>query len=345
LGIGKPEPGQLPDEQIPGLLDKLRSVMQDPEVANDPSFREYLIKKARRDYNMMWAQQQHARQAVKANQADVDEKILRDLQPRMQPGHPNPVREEELFDPRMSSEAQRTAYGFYQRMVKPDPASHLSAQTMRELYTKQQNGTLKGEAEINNAYIWGYLTEPDHKKAVAQYEKSQGDREKDWDKGFNDALKVIEPRIFPALTYPSMSRERANLFDATGAERVLRWKQAVEAKKDQLRKEGKNPMVLLQVPTEDRPNPDYIGNEGFWKGAAGEPPKEIYGDNAFGIPATPATAAIDVTTETGLRRAMREHPERADEWRRIAIQRGWAQPNRPPPPPPPVIPGNVPVAR
>jgi hypothetical protein len=332
------EPGEVPDAQIPGLTERLQKALSNPEVQKDPRLADYVVKKARAEANMAWSQAQHARQADQQAQKATDEAILQQIQPRMQPGNPNPVTQQELASvlPKLSAEAQRTVIGFYHTAVKPPPDAAMSAQNERLLYGGITNGTITDLGPINNAYTSNDPNERISEEALGRLtnkiKELQGDRSRDWEAGFNNVFKVVESKIMPALITAG-TRNDANMVDKEGATRVLRWQQAVEAKKLEYLKAGKNPMILLQTGTPDKPNPEYVGNEDFWLAAAGPPPQ----------PPKPDEKGIDLTTLPGIRKAIKDHPERQQEFLNEGIKRGLLRPNAAAPPPATV--GQAPMAR
>jgi hypothetical protein len=58
--IEPPEPGQLPDSQIPGLSERIAEIAKEPWAKDDPVRMNAAIKAARQGANQRWTESQRA---------------------------------------------------------------------------------------------------------------------------------------------------------------------------------------------------------------------------------------------------------------------------------------------
>jgi hypothetical protein len=94
--IEPPEPGQLPDSQIPGLSERIAEIAKEPWAKDDPVRMNAAIKAARQGANIRWTDSQRQlqlhREQMKAQGDAVDDSYMK----RMYPGSPNPPSVQEV---------------------------------------------------------------------------------------------------------------------------------------------------------------------------------------------------------------------------------------------------------
>jgi hypothetical protein len=169
------EPEEIPDQQVPGLAQKIQDLAQKIPV-DDPDRFARAVKLLRQDANRDYADQQHQlklkQEADKAN----DEKLTLDYYRKLgTPGGPTTA--QVLADTRFRTpEAVKNVVGFIERENKQDPAAEVSKNNTRNFYSRmtapEDDPTkLRNMQEVHSAYTAGDITRQDHDWLISQNDK------------------------------------------------------------------------------------------------------------------------------------------------------------------------------
>jgi hypothetical protein len=86
--IEPPDPGQLPDSQIPGLSERIAEIAKEPWAKDDPVRMNAAIKAARQGANIRWTDSQRElrlhQEQMKAQGDAVDDSYMKRMYPARQ---------------------------------------------------------------------------------------------------------------------------------------------------------------------------------------------------------------------------------------------------------------------
>jgi hypothetical protein len=340
------DPGESPDTEIPGLTGQIQRVLKDPRAVKDGELTragERAIKDLRTQANATFAAQQHQVRLQKQAEDAKDEQISQQMLKRMKPDSPNYPTLGEILDSELSPSKKMTMVGFFERQTRPDPASKISARNQIEVFRRMQpeydgEGKITSEKQINDGYLKGDYTDSAREKLIKDFREIQTASAPEWEKRKRELLKHVAPKIVPAVIGLGMT-DGLNA-DPAGAERVTNWQDAVADKIQEYKTAGKNPALLFQPGTPDKPNPEYVGGGAFLKQFQPNLKEQISRDtpapSAQRLPAPPgwraaAERVAKMTTKEELAQIAKDFPLLRDAAIARALELGLVKPDTAPP--------------
>jgi hypothetical protein len=259
--IEPPEPGQLPDAQIPGLSERIAEIAKEPWAKDDPVRMNAAIKAARQGANIRWTDSQRQlqlhREQMKAQGDAVDDSYMK----RMYPGSPNPpsvqeVQQDKRLD--MHPDVKRKIISFMERENKQDPVAQVSKGNTMELYRRMTlpdgaEGKFANEQPIEQAYVGQQVTRQDHDWLIKEFrdQRSAG----------NESLKDLKNRMItaakPAILGPYAAADE-RLIEPDAAIKLFGYTEAINSKIKEYQDAGKNPADLFNTK-----NKDFVGSDEF----------------------------------------------------------------------------------
>jgi hypothetical protein len=249
------EPGETPDEQVPGMAKALQHIM-DTVPADDLVTRQLGVKEARKYYNLLWQNQQRTLRLHNEAQKAASDKQEDNYMQRMYPGSPNsPTTEEILKDAYMTPQAKRTMVGFLNREGAADPAAPVSKANVVDLYRRMSapDGSpdkITTEQPLRDAYVGQQITRTDHDWAVKQFRDQRSAGNETLGERKKEFVKLFESQILG----PDFG-QAAGLIDPQRKTRLYNFIQNMNEKIDEYRqKPGKSPNDLF-----NSKSPDFLG--------------------------------------------------------------------------------------
>jgi hypothetical protein len=248
------EPGEAPDEQVPGMAKALQHIM-DTVPADDLVTRQLGVKEARKQYNLLWQNQQRMLRLHNEAQKAASDKQEDNYMQRMYPGSPNPPTTEEILkDAYMTPQAKRTMVGFLNREGAADPAAQVSKANVVDLYRRMSapDGSpdkITTEQPLRDAYVGQQITRTDHDWAVKQFRDQRSAGNETLGERKKEFVKLFEPQILG----PDFG-QAAGLIDPQRKTRLYNFIQNMNEKIDEYQKAGKNPNDLF-----NSKSPDFLG--------------------------------------------------------------------------------------
>jgi hypothetical protein len=252
--------GQLPDAQVPGMTEALKRI-QENVPADDVVRRINAVKAARQALN---AQYQDGQRALKLHNEQMKAQatlVQDDYLKRMYPGSPNPPSIQEVLTDnklREHPEVKRTLVSFMERENKTDPAALVSKQNTMQLFAKMN--LPDGEAEkittedpFNQAYTSQQVTRPDRDWLVSQFRTQRSAGGETLKNLTTQMITAVKPTILGPL---AAADER--LIEPDNALKLYNFIHAVDEKKAEYAKAGKNPVDLFNPK-----KPDFVGSDEF----------------------------------------------------------------------------------
>jgi hypothetical protein len=259
--IEPPEPGQLPDAQIPGLSERIAEIAKEPWAKDDPVRMNAAIKAARQGANIRWTDSQRQlqlhREQMKAQGDAVDDSYMK----RMYPGSPNPpsvqeVQQDKRLD--MHPDVKRKIISFMERENKQDPVAQVSKGNTMELYRRMTlpdgaEGKFANEQPIEQAYVGQQVTRQDHDWLIKEFREQRS--------AGNESLKDLKNRMItaakPAILGPYAAADE-RLIEPDAAIKLFGYTEAINSKIKEYQDAGKNPADLFNTK-----NKDFVGSDEF----------------------------------------------------------------------------------
>lgn len=340
------DPGEVPDTEVPGLTGQIQRVLKDPRAVKDGELTragERAIKDLRTQANAAFAAQQHQVRLQKQAENAKDEQISQQMLKRMKPDSPNYPTLGEILESELSPSKKMTMVGFFERQTRPDPASKISARNQIEVFRRMQpdydgEDKITSEKQINDGYLKGDYTDSAREKLIKDFREIQTASAPEWEKRKRELLKHVAPKIVPAVIGLGMT-DGLNA-DPAGAERVTNWQDAVADKIQEYKTAGKNPALLFQPGTPDKPNPEYVGGGAFLKQFQPNLKEQINRDvpapSTQRLPAPPgwraaAERVAKMTTKEELAQIAKDFPLLRDAAIARALELGLVKPDTAPP--------------
>lgn len=333
VGLPPLDPGELPDVEVPGLAGQVQKILKDPRAVKDGALTpagELAIKRARTEANTAFAAGQHQVRLRKQAEDAKDEEISQGLLRRMKPDSPNYPTLGEILESDLSPSKKMTMVGFFERQTRPDPASQTSARNQVRLFERMQpdyagEDKVESEKQINDEYIKGNLTDPAREKLIKDFREIQTKDAPEWEKRKNELFKRVAPKIVPTIAAFG-SLEKAVAMDPDAAERVTRWQDAVRDKIQEYKDAKKNPAILFQPGTREKPNPEFVGGDEFLRPYVGDLGDKIKRGTADKTTATQVKDISQMTTLRELQAAAKANPMLRDAAMARALELGLIRP-------------------
>jgi hypothetical protein len=259
--IEPPDPGQLPDSQIPGLSERIAEIAKEPWAKDDPVRMNAAIKAARQGANIRWTDSQRQlqlhREQMKAQGDAVDDSYMK----RMYPGSPNPpsvqeVQQDKRLD--MHPDVRRKIISFMERENKLDPVAQVSKGNTMELYRRMtlddgKEEKITTEKAFDQAYTAEQITRQDHDWLVKEFREQRS--------AGNESLKDLKNRMItaakPAILGPYAAADE-RLIEPDAAIKLFGYTEAINSKIKEYQDAGKNPADLFNTK-----NKDFVGSDEF----------------------------------------------------------------------------------
>jgi hypothetical protein len=253
------EDGQLPDAQVPGLVERIQDLatkLPPPDTYENQRRWNSAVSLVRKDLNAAYSDQQHAHRLQVEQQKAIDDKLERDYTHKIfSPAGTTLTAtqiENEMNAAGASAAATQRMIGFYERQTKPDPASAVSAKNTSLLFDR-----------INRE--WGDPTKVNDMTPVRQAFVNQEITKASYDfleKQINDSktvegesLQKEKKRLFEMYKHSiTKSNPLMGTFDDEGDIQFGRFERLVDQAVDQAKKENRNPHDLF-----DDTKPTYLG--------------------------------------------------------------------------------------
>lgn len=266
------EPGMLPDNEVPGLLQEMRRVVGRLHP-DDWRSQEGAVKQLRMEYNAAYQAQQQQHRLQAQERQDYFGKIDSEWTPRLNPRHPNPITiDEVLTDPRFKdggkdgAALQQRFMALIDRQSKEDPALINDNANKLEIYSKmlQPYGTpdkITTKADLDYRLIYGQITERSHDWLLKNLLASQTVEGEKLIKPTERLIKAAGPKILGPMALDKESQMQEALQAQSkgrpsAVERLNSYTEALNAEIQNYREAKKDPASLF-----DSSKPDYFGSD------------------------------------------------------------------------------------
>jgi hypothetical protein len=261
--IPPPDPGELPDAQIPGLTERIADIASQPWAKDNPTRLLDAIKAARAGATARWTDAQRARTLANQEAKEISQKTEDQFQSRIYPGSKNMPNEEEIAKAPMTPEAKRSVTGFLRRQEMADPPPGVSktntVNIMRRMDLPYGNpNKITEEREITEEYLNQKISQHDFAFAQTQFRNARtfdGERLAEVKK---ELLDAVTPQIMGVF-----HGEEGDLIDARAEQefgtaprkqRLYNFHRYMNDKIKEYQQEKKNPDDLFNPA-----KPDYLG--------------------------------------------------------------------------------------
>jgi hypothetical protein len=262
------EEGQLPDTQVPGLMEKIQDLatkLPPPDTYENQRRWNNAVTLTRKDMNAAYAQQQHEHRIQQEQQKALDDKLERSYTQKLFPPDGSQTTltatqiANEMGAAGASAASTQRMINFYERQTKPDPAAAVSARNTREIFERMHlpddsPDKIWNEQPFNDSYIRGELTWNDRERLEKDFRELQSSTDRDLAKHKAELLKRAKSKIIPSSLFGKQGEE---FIDAEGEERFARYERLIDNKIKEYRGANKNPDDLFNP---GRPA-DYLGRK------------------------------------------------------------------------------------
>lgn len=256
------DPGELPDDQVPGLASIIQQKLKDPRAVKDGQLTpagELAIKNLRRQANIAWTEQQRARQLELQARKQVVENEERELYSLIYPedGSPSKVTATQIANnPNLSPEGISKMLGALRSSTEQPANSEISKATYSRLYTRMilpdgNSEKITTPELIDQALVNRELTPADHRslrKELFDDPSPTGIRRKEAKADFMKGFEAMITKSNPML----------GVIDQDGMINFSRFKFAVDEEVARMLQEKKDPVLLFNPKS-----PEYLGTPKF----------------------------------------------------------------------------------
>ena len=261
------EPGELPDGEVPGLLEKLKQGAKLLPPGAKPEVWNAYVRSVRQDANMAYNQQMHAERQHAIAQAKTDKEIGGQYYERMVPGGTNRPSDAEIrTDKRLSLKMRENLIGALNAPNHPQPNQAVSEANRVEAYqrlggevngkpqlrTTDEIAALMFHPDVNQRITWNQFQSLDEVLQRKNHAKRQ-----DTQPHITQLLKDAERVIFPLK---HMKDGVGIKMDEEGPVRERRYQNFIENTVNDYITEGKDVRKLFDPGAPDKPNPEYLGS-------------------------------------------------------------------------------------
>ena len=268
------EPGELPDGEVPGLLEKLKQGAKLLPPGAKPEVWNAYVRSVRQDANMAYQQQMHGERQRAIAQQTADREIGDKYYERIAPGSTNmPSEAEVLKDTRISQEKRKDIINVMHALNKRDPDPAVANNNMVEAYKglglpEGNSARIYRKEQIDKLYTDKQITWDMRRELQSHLETQQGAKQQYVQPRITQLLKDAERVLFPLK---HMTGGVGLQMDPDAPMRERRYQNFVENTVQDYITQGKDVRKLFDPGSPDKPNPEYLGNRAlldeFGKGA------------------------------------------------------------------------------
>jgi len=268
------EAGELPDGEVPGLLEKLKQGAKLLPPGAKPEVWNAYVRSVRQDANMAYNQQMHQERQRTIAQQHADQTIGDQYYERIAPGSANmPSEAEILKDTRISQEKRKDIINVMHALNKKDPDPAVANNNMVEAYKglglkEGEEGRIYRKEQIDQLYTDKKITWDMRRELQSHLEAQQGAKRQYIQPHITQLLKDAERVLFPLK---HMKDGIGLQMDPDAPMRERRYQNFVENTVQDYITSGKDVRKLFDPGSPDKPNPEYLGNRAlldeFGKGA------------------------------------------------------------------------------
>lgn len=250
------EQGELPDAEVPGLVDFLKQKAKDIPPNADPKLWPSVVKKARQLYNMEYqAKQQKHRLDVQAQQK-TDQEVTNEYVNRMYTPGSIPSEAEIGTDKRLSAAAKEHTIAFLRSTNKTDPRPETSRQNQLEALRRMGLPDTDAEAittekQIRDMAINKLVTFDDYRELRSEFQGMAQTRDADRRREITRITTAARAIIDPMHTIAGS--------DPTGAN-AARWTAYSNFVEGKVRENKDDPKALRKMFDPSPGNTEYIGS-------------------------------------------------------------------------------------
>lgn len=265
------DPGELPDAQVPGMADALEHIMK-TVPADHPIDRLDAVKYARKQYNMIYQQQQQKLRQQKQDHDAEQGVLMQEYQERI--FGPNPPTPQEITaNKKLDDTHQRTLVGFIESQGRADPAAAHDSANKLELYSKMllpygTEGKITTRTPIDQALIAKQITVASHDylvKHLTDADKVEFEKQAAQEKRLLAEVQgsILGPLAASNPTWLAMENDKAVQAGGIGPSgRLDGYIDRLHERMRTLKAENKDPMAVF-----DRSSPEYFGTPGKLQGS------------------------------------------------------------------------------
>jgi len=262
------EPGDFPDSEIPGLLEKLQQGAKLLPPDAKPQVWNAYVHSVRQDANIAYNQKMHAEREKALAQAKPDEEVGGQYYERMVPGGTNRPSDAEIrTDKRLSLKMRENLIGALNAPNHPQPSAAQSEVNRIEAYQRLGAG-VNGKPQLTKtsdiAALMADPTPVDQRITWHQFQDLnnvlllQNNAKRQFiQPHITQLLKDAEGVLFPLK---HMTGGVGVKMDENGPMRERRYQMFVENTVNDYINEGKDTRKLFDPGSPDKPNPEYLGN-------------------------------------------------------------------------------------
>lgn len=268
------EAGELPDGEVPGLLEKLKQGAKLLPPNAKPEVWNAYVRSVRQDANLAYQQQMHQERQRTIAQQHADQTIGDQYYERIAPGSTNmPSEAEILKDTRISQEKRKDIINVMHALNKRDPDPATANNNMVEAYKglglkEGEEGRIYRKEQIDQLYTDKKITWDMRRELQSHLEAQQGAKRQYVQPHITQLLKDSERVLFPLK---HMKDGVGLQMDPDAPMRERRYQNFVENTVQDYITQGKDVRKLFDPGSPDKPNPEYLGNRAlldeFGKGA------------------------------------------------------------------------------
>ena len=272
------EPGDFPDAEVPGLVQKLQEGAKLLPPGAKPEVWNAYVRSVRQDANTLYNQQMHAERSKALAQAKTDEDVGSQYYERMVPGGTNRPSDAEIrTDKRLSLKMRENLIGALNAPNHPQPSTAQSEANRVEAY-QRLGGEVNGKPKLTKTSdIAALMSHPDPDQRITWHQFQDLDKVLQEQNGakrqyvqphITQLLKDAERVLFPLK---HMTGGVGLQMDPDAPMRERRYQLFVENSVQDYIAGGKDVRKLFDPGSPDKPNPEYLGNRAlldeFGKGA------------------------------------------------------------------------------
>jgi len=272
------EPGEFPDGEVPGLLDKLKQGAKLLPPGAKPEVWNAYVRSVRQDANTLYNQQMHAERSRALAQQKADEEIGSQYYERMVPDGTNRPSDAEIrTDKRLSLKMRENLIGALNAPNHPQPSPAVSEANRVEAY-QRLGGEVNGKPQLKTtSEIAALMSHPDPNQRITWNQFQSLDEILKLQN--NAKRQYVQPHITQLLTdaervlFPlkHMTGGVGLRMDPDAPTRERRYQLFVENSVQDYITQGKDVRKLFDPGSPDKPNPEYLGSRAildeFGKGA------------------------------------------------------------------------------
>jgi len=257
------EPGELPDGEVPGLLEKLKQGAKLLPPGAKPEVWNAYVRSVRQDANMAYQQQMHGERQRAIAQQTADREIGDKYYERIAPGSTNmPSEAEVLKDTRISQEKRKDIINVMHALNKKDPDPATANNNMVEAF--KAIGLPEGDPkriyrpeQIDKLFADKQITWDMKRELQGTLAEQQGAKRQYVQPHMTQLLKDAERILFPLK---HMKDGVGLKMDEDGPMRERRYQLFVENTVQDYITNGKDVRKLFDPGPPDKPNPEYLGS-------------------------------------------------------------------------------------